>query len=1463
MKNLFRLYLCLGLSALGFQLDGAAAPSSTAHFGSWEKFIKNATFPRVYGSSVPQYLQNHLLPTVTRLASVCSYAIDPATKLIDIKDDAVTGYDNGLIFAIQNNTGDKLIINQISSGDSTATPATTPTSNQIGSLVQGNNNYYLNTASLMSPSTTSTPVAAPALGNMIEIKDAVANSSVFIQVVTPDQLTVIVGNLNAAYVSGVLAYNEINTYSASNYAQYVLVTNFNTSVAITGTDYSMYRMQAINVAEFNGNPYFVTLQINKENFLYGLANPAIDPAISKATLILGDPAKSILYPSIVSVKTFTWQSVLGKKNSIDVYMPLLLVPNEVLAADISGLTAQNTSWNNSFIAAMTGSNGDTAQFFKSTLSLYDAGNKQQPPARVVIDAANQLQSGQSLVLKRDKINNQAEASYLALMGSDVWDFGSNYHQDIPILNLYTDSSGNIVPNQTGGTYINFGVTFGAGKVVASGSGGVVASDEYGVPYNNMMLFSLPTATMQAGVIAALSQPTLGNYQLIFTDQANNVLAVQKVFVDTVTSITIDFLHADGDTAWVSPVALPANVVSVGAAKTQNFILLASTGDNNSLTTWPLDGTNDTAAVTKAVEAAENAAVPLIPSGPIPAASTLTQGFSITPGQTLSYFAYNPKFSDKTYSYMVLSKDSIDAINNALGKNIPVIINAAIDKKLDKSGVKTGYQGTISICDGNSKAKIHHQNFPILYQGTLKSASKTPNKPATVYTSDNKALISGKATQADASIVYQKTQGTTALASVVYALPKGTLAKPQNILITAPGTIPKASTLKEGFVIAPGQTLSYCTYFVSFGTKGDASYLKLSSKSLAAINANLANNIPVIINAAIAVKSDKTGYQGTISICDGNTQAIIHQQPFPTLTFGAWIAGAKTPDTIYTSTAAPIPGTATQTRATIIYQINKGTIDLPIVEQPLLSDPTGSVQNILIAGPLVSSSITAASASTEVFSLLPGQPLLFFAYAPYFGKTYQAVMPLSANGLDTLNSILKYDPAIITAAIQQNGSGYEGTITIYNGTNLTRNQLDLAMKYQQNFPTLYQGAIGSTQTNDASQVYLAGSTTAIPNTEVQSYAAIMYQKTGGTPQASQIPNSTNLVQNILINKPVAPKAVGPALVPAAQTVSLVNINTDLYNRLTTTNGFIVSLQENLNNGTSSRPIYLTESWSPLKTDITNKVNSGDHFYILVEMLVDDKANYYAIFTVYDDNKIKLSDYTVTWISGGGTKGYSVAIPSTAAPLTTGMLSISNDGIWKYGYPGTSGLMLLDCNAPKAEAAAAAAAAAAEAAAAAAKAKAAAIAKAKNLKKATHSVCTGVLNWNTLSQMPQPLKIQTELQPPYYFTSTVGTTAPVTVPDSNHFIAFGTLEVINQITDLSFILLQTDPKVTTFTTMYVADAVLNDYNNGNNTNDNSWWCNACVDKLNAAFSTLKSDEFVTLGFNPDKTVTVGVVSLSLLV
>jgi hypothetical protein len=572
----------LALMNGGPYATAAAAPAgittpSTAHFGTMQNYLTDLAqniAPGLKSSTAYAYLQNHLLPTVTRLATICSYAISNSStpsqnNLIQINSENVTAYDNGVILAIQNNTGDELHVNQVTSA----------AKNSIGKLKRGKNNHFLHTASLMDGAAAATAGASvePVATSMIEIQDLSAKANAYVQVLSADQFEALVTALNTALgtVSGssgnVFSYNQGNTYTEQNDAQYLVVTNFNpTTIATTTATINqvlMYRIQAINLTEFHGQPYFVTFQIDRENVGNGLQNNE---------MVVNPEGPAILYPSIVSVKTCLWTNPHDRVRGKDYYssIPLLLIPDAILSSGITGLAVHYGIWLMSYACALTEFQlgctfGNTVDCLQKTFKLFDSSSN-NTSARVVIDAAGVLLSGQLLKIK-----------YGNIMGSDVLDIGNNFHQDIPVLNLY-QSGNNVVANQTGGDFINFAVVVET-QASAKSLDVQVFADAYQAPYSNMMLFSLQTSDLQAGVHATLSQPSAGNYRLEFKDDSENVLAVQKIVLSEIEKnpkINFNFLSYT-DPAWNDSAMLSQNIISQATVgKEVSFIVKVSTGAVN-------------------------------------------------------------------------------------------------------------------------------------------------------------------------------------------------------------------------------------------------------------------------------------------------------------------------------------------------------------------------------------------------------------------------------------------------------------------------------------------------------------------------------------------------------------------------------------------------------------------------------------------------------------------------------------------------------------------------------------------------------------------------------------------------------------------------------------------------------------------------------------------------------------------
>lgn len=563
---------------------GCTTPS-TAHFGTLKNYLTNlpsSISAVLKNSAANAYLMNHLLPVVTRFATggvsnggLCSYQISCSatqsqTNLISIISEDVTGYDNGVVVDVCNNTGDYLSIYQV----------TAQGKNFIGALSAGSNNYFLHTASLMDSS-------GPHSKNMIEIKDQKEQVSVFMQVMSAAQLNVLINALNTALNSAAgtsgngFAYNQVESYAQPNNAQYVLITNFNPTTIVSTSallsDLLMYRIQAVNIEEFNQQPYFMTLQINKENVAAGLKNGVMQS---------GEDTASILYPSILSVKNMLWQNpyniVLNNQSYSSI--PLILIPDAVKKKNIIGLQAHYEIWMSAYAAALTEFSfaqskfGNHQDYLKNVFAMFDVVN-QQPPARLIIDAQSNLASGQYLLLNKPKTETlQSSTDYCAVMGSDVWDVGSNFHQDIPVLNLYQNAAGETVGNQAGQEYINFVVNFETNSTDLAET----FAQGYGSPYARSMFFSLATADLTANVHGELSQLTDGNYQLEFTDKNKNVLACQKVFIgQSASSISINFLNS-ADVGWTSKVVLQEKISSVAVGQSKFFVLNYKTSGNNNL-----------------------------------------------------------------------------------------------------------------------------------------------------------------------------------------------------------------------------------------------------------------------------------------------------------------------------------------------------------------------------------------------------------------------------------------------------------------------------------------------------------------------------------------------------------------------------------------------------------------------------------------------------------------------------------------------------------------------------------------------------------------------------------------------------------------------------------------------------------------------------------------------------------------
>ena len=152
------------------------------------------------------------------------------------------------------------------------------------------------------------------------------------------------------------------------------MTNFNpTTIATTTATINqvlMYRIQAINLTEFHGQPYFVTFQIDRENVGNGLQNNE---------MVVNPEGAAILYPSIVSVKTCLWTNPHDRSLGKDYYssIPLLLIPDAILSSGITGLAAHYGIWLMSYACALTEFQlgctfGDTVDCLQKTFKLFDS-----------------------------------------------------------------------------------------------------------------------------------------------------------------------------------------------------------------------------------------------------------------------------------------------------------------------------------------------------------------------------------------------------------------------------------------------------------------------------------------------------------------------------------------------------------------------------------------------------------------------------------------------------------------------------------------------------------------------------------------------------------------------------------------------------------------------------------------------------------------------------------------------------------------------------------------------------------------------------------------------------------------------------------------------------------------------------------------------------------------------------------
>jgi len=575
---------------------------STAHFGSINSFLGN-----ISGSgSAYNYLKNHLEPTVSRLSQLFSYSISINTNslnLLQINDSNVTPMDQGVIACIQNNTTDNLIVSQVIS----ATPV------NIGILNPGVNNFYLHTASLVSASSNSIATAS----NMIVIEDKQAEgkfkntnfadvkNATYIQVLQKNDMESLVTAFNHLLGTGGYTYNQNNISPTTFADNYLVITNFDptlssgalANISSNQQAYDCYRIQIIDIDEFSNKPYLVTVQINKENLGYGLlTSDNTQGQIAKAKVNTGNSNVSILYPSITSIKECTWQNIINiKQKKGHSKIPLLMIPDFVWNAGITGLQAYYLIWLMSYAAALTecsynGANfGDQIDLYDKVFGLFS--NKPQvgdenkilsgyssQNYQVVIDAQSNLASGQALQLDKD----------ISIVGCGVLDAGGGFNQDIPVLNVSSSGSdeyGNPVPvaNSVNASFINLSATFGSQASVQTKT----FKNSYGLPYGNVMMFSLPTQALKDGVSVEIIK-SIDTYQLIitstleFTDSDNNtvpsgsVLVAPKIVVDSelynVSDIVFDFLHVNGTTAWNNP----QSIKIAKAVSTEQYNLKYST-----------------------------------------------------------------------------------------------------------------------------------------------------------------------------------------------------------------------------------------------------------------------------------------------------------------------------------------------------------------------------------------------------------------------------------------------------------------------------------------------------------------------------------------------------------------------------------------------------------------------------------------------------------------------------------------------------------------------------------------------------------------------------------------------------------------------------------------------------------------------------------------------------------------------
>ncbi len=271
-------------------------------------------------------------------------------------------------------------------------------------------------------------------------------------------------------------------------------------------------------------------------------------------------------------------------------------------------------------------------------------------SRFIIDLQGYLASGQVLSL-----NNG-----ISIMGCNTIDVGGGFNQDIPMLNLMSNSRDNndqpiILPNINGSPFINLSVVFGDLQATS----------------NNLMLFSLPTQALTDGVNIEMTQPIAGNYQLVFTSTKDftdsdgnsipkgSVFAAQKVFIDPAllkkSNITVNFLGLPNDSNWNSSRIMQSGNVG----QTLNFNLQYSVSQNqNILTIMPLS---------KELFTTKNSVI-------------LQQNDFLT---ELRYLVFFDKSYDNSKRAEVLLDDSfVDAINSQLYKGKSVVLGSEITKLAD-------------------------------------------------------------------------------------------------------------------------------------------------------------------------------------------------------------------------------------------------------------------------------------------------------------------------------------------------------------------------------------------------------------------------------------------------------------------------------------------------------------------------------------------------------------------------------------------------------------------------------------------------------------------------------------------------------------------------------------------------------------------------------------------------------------